>query len=164
MKTVAGQVCDFGSQPDKNADPYKGFDTSIECVAVRYRRHGFRPSACGPSILGHCASGLRLRRSVAQHRTLLRRAVDVGIGQQAYSLTRIKIARMKIATDTRSGLKASRQKRIQLVMKIMRYRQLAMLAGWEEETRQRHIKFAIERLEQELRDIDEQVSVDLISV
>ena len=48
----------------------------------------------------------------------------------------------------------SKNERVELEMKIMKYRQLAMLATSDEETRQRILALVTE-LEQKLREIDE---------
>lgn len=50
------------------------------------------------------------------------------------------------------------RERVELIMRIMRYRQFATLAGRGEETRQWHIKASIEQMEQQLREIDERLS------
>ena len=49
---------------------------------------------------------------------------------------------------------SSKNERVELEMKIMKYRQLAMLATSDEETRQRILALVTE-LEQKLREIDE---------
>jgi hypothetical protein len=48
----------------------------------------------------------------------------------------------------------SKNERVELEMKILKYRQLAMLATSDEETRQRILTLVTE-LEQKLREIDE---------